>query len=144
MSAIETITKTLNNAPLYHMIEKMGMAVANAQTQLDINSINLLKNMTEEKIKIADREYSLIELGFIPSFYTFTEAKFDAKMEFSLASTDDISASVSVGASILIVSASINASYSRKFEQSAEGSSSISVKLVTLPPPEILLNLLKK
>jgi len=144
MSAIETITNTLSNTPLYLMIEKMGIAVANAQKQLDLNSIKLLKDMTDVEVNIGKDSYNLISLGFTPTFYAFTEAKFDAKIDFSLSETESFSLGASVGVTVQMVTASVNASYARKFEQSAEGSSSISVKLVSLPPPENFMNVLKK
>jgi len=144
MSAIETITNTLSNTPLYLMIEQMGTAVANAQTQLDLNSIKLLKNMSKEQVAIGNESYNLLELGFTPAFYAFTEATFEAKVEFSLAETESFSVGLEVGVKIQMVSVAVNASYARKFEQSAGGSSAMSVKLVSLPPPENFLNLLNK
>jgi len=144
MSAIETITNSLSNTPLYLMIEKMGIAVANAQKQLDLNSIKLLKDMVDVEVEIGKEKYNLIALGFTPTFYAFTEAKFDAKIEFSLSETESFSFGASVGVNVQMVSVAVNASYARKFEQSAEGSSSISVKMVSLPPPENFMNLLKK
>jgi len=144
MSAIETITNTLSNAPLYIMIEKMGLAVANAQKDLDLNSISLMKNMAKEHVTIGEADYNLITLGFTPTFYAFTEATFEAKVHFSLAETESFSVGGEIKATIQMISAAVNASYSRKYDQSAEGSSTMSVKLVSLPPPEILMNLLKK
>ena len=144
MDAIDTITNSLSNAPLYVMIEKMGIAVANAQKTLDLNSIELLKDMIDIKVSVGGESYNLIALGFIPTFYAFTEARFDAKLDFSLSETENISVGGDVSVKVEIVSASVNASYSRKFEQSAEGSSAISVKLISLPPPEVFMNLLKK
>jgi hypothetical protein len=126
------------------MIEKMGIAVANAQKELDFNSIELLKDMSKVKVKMGEESYNLIELGFTPTFYAFTEATFDAKIQFSLTETESFSLGASIGVNIEMVSVSVNASYARKFEQSAEGSSAISVKLISLPPPENFINLLKK
>jgi len=145
MAAIDTITNSLSNTPLYVMIEKMGVAVANAQKELDNNSIQMLKKMAKEYVEIGEGNYyNLITLGFTPSFYAFTEARFDAKIDFSVAETESFSFGAEVKVNIQMVSVAVNASYARKFEQSAEGSSAISVKLVSLPPPENFMNLLKK
>lgn len=163
MAAIDTITNTLTNTPLYTMVEKMGLAIASAQRELDYNSIELLKQLSEKEIDIGGVNYNLITLGFTPTFYAFTEATFEAKLEFSMAESKafDIGGSISAsfGAnsnsddveadnpeekkSSGIIAASITASYARKFDQSAEGSSSISARMVSLPPPENLLNILK-
>lgn len=144
MGAIQNITNTLTNTPLYTMVEKLGMAVANAQKELDTNSIALLKELSEKEIEIGNTKYNLITLGFTPTFYAFTEATFEAKLEFSMAESTAFSIGAEVGATIGVVTATVNASYARKFEQSAEGSSSISARMVSLPPPDNLLTILKE
>lgn len=144
MGAISTITNTLTNTPLYTMVEKLGLAVANAQKELDTNSIEMLKELSTREIEIGGEKYNLITLGFTPSFYAFTEATFEAKLEFSVAESNSFSIGGSVGVTVGVVAASINASYARKFDQSASGSSSISARLVALPPPENLLIIIKE
>lgn len=144
MSAINTISNTLSNTPLYLMVEKMGLAIANAQKELDANSIRLLKELGETEIEIGGEKYNLITLGFTPTFYAFTEASFEAKLEFSMAESTAFSIGAEVGVSVGVVTAAVNASYARKFEQSAEGSSSISAKMVSLPAPENLMTILKE
>lgn len=142
--AIQTITKVLSNSPLHEMIEGMGIAVANAQKKLDENSIEMLKELSREYIEIGDKRYNLITLGFTPAFYAFTEASFEAKLEFSMSVSEEIGAGASLELKTEMVAVSVNAHYARKFEQSAEGSSSISAKLVSLPPPENLMMILTK
>lgn len=143
MGAIDTITSTLTNSPLHQMIEQMGISVANAQAALDENSINTLKAMAEKGIEINGETTNLLLLGFVPTFYAFTEASFEMKMEFSMAESEAFSVGASVEADFGIVAASVSASYSRKFDQSASGSSSIAARMVSLPPPENLLEMLK-
>jgi hypothetical protein len=45
---------------------------------------------------------------------------------------------------MVMVAASVSVSYARKFSVSAEGMSSIAARVVSLPPPEILENILRK
>ena len=146
MAALDTVNNTLANTPLFIMVEKMGLAVAHAQRELDFNSIKLLKSLCEKEneITIGDGTYNLITLGFTPSFYAFTEATFEAKLEFSVAESEAFSVGATVGVNLGIISASVNASYARKFDQSAQGSSSISVKMVSLPPPDNFLSIVKE
>ena len=144
MGAIETISNSITNAPLSLMIEKMGISIATAQTALDKNSIDMLKALASESIDVNGESTNLLLLGFVPSFYAFTEASFEMKMEFSMAESTAFSIGAEVGAQIGVVSASISASYARKFEQSATGSSSIAARLVSLPPPENLLEMLRQ
>jgi len=144
MAALDTVNNTLANTPLFIMVEKMGLAVAHAQRELDLNSIELLKSLCNKEITIGDGTYNLITLGFTPSFYAFTEATFEAKLEFSVAESEAFSVGATVGVNLGIISASVNASYARKFDQSAQGSSSISVKMVSLPPPDNFLSIVKE
>lgn len=143
MAAIETITSTLTNSPLSTMIENMGISVATAQAALDSNSIEMLKKLASSTVEIGGNQISLLNLGFVPSFYAFTEASFDAKMDFAMSESTafDVNGVVSVEAKM--VSTTISAGYARKFDQSASASSSIAARMVSLPPPENLVTLLK-
>lgn len=148
MAAIETITNAVTNSPLSMMIEKMGLSIAQAQAALDQNSIAMLAALAEESITIGETETNLLALGFVPSFYAFTEASFEAKMEFSMAESEAFSIGGSLSGSIGnenvgMIAATITGNYARKFEQSASGSSSIAARMVSLPPPENLVTLLK-
>lgn len=144
MSAIETINNTLANAPLSTMIENMGLSIATAQAALDSNSIAMLQNLAATKIDIGGKQISLINLGFVPSFYTFTEASFEAKMEFSLSESMTIDVSGEVTVETKMVTANVSAHFARKFDQSASASSSIAARMVSLPPPENLVEMLRK
>lgn len=147
MSAIDTITKTFSNAPLHQMIENMGIAVANAQAALDENSIKTLQTLAEKGIEVNGETTNLLLLGFVPTFYAFTEASFEMKMEFSMAESEAFSIGGEVSAEIPLkvgmIGASVNASYARKYDQSASASSSIAARMVSLPPPENLVEMLK-
>jgi hypothetical protein len=159
MDALATVNNLITNAPLSTMIEKMGMSIANAQAALDSNSIEMLKQLAAKPVEINGTTTNLLALGFVPTFYAFTEASFEAKMEFSLAESEAFSVGGSLdfsnaekkennssnekSSSIGLIAVSVNASYSRKFDQSASGSSSIAARMVSLPPPENLLELLK-
>ena len=55
---------------------------------LDANSIRLANELAAVKINIGDEEYNLLTLGFAPTFYAFTEASVEMKMEFSMAESE--------------------------------------------------------
>lgn len=143
MAAIETITNTLTNSPLSSMIENMGLSIATAQAALDSNSIKMLKELASGTVEIGGNQVSLLTLGFVPSFYAFTEASFDAKMDFSMSESTSFDASGVLSVQTQVVSTTISAGYARKFDQSASASSSIAARMVSLPPPENLVTLLK-
>jgi|GEM_PF-451920 len=130
------VVKALTNAPLPLLIEKLGLAVATAQKALDENSIKLAQAMAVTPVKINGNEFNLISLGFAPTFYAFTEATVEAKLEFSLAESTSFDIGGGLEAQAGVVAVSVSASYGRKYEMSAEGSSSIAARLVSLPAPE--------
>jgi Bacterial Ig-like domain (group 2) len=142
--AISTITQTLTNSPLPLLIEKLGLAIANAQSALDRNSIKMLNELSQTPVRIQDKDYNLLNLGFIPTFYAFTEASIEAKMEFSMSESTSFEVGGKVSVDTKVVAVSVSASYARKFEQSAEGSSSIAARLVSLPPPERFLQIIQE
>lgn len=139
---IGTIHNVLTNAPLSSMIENMGLSIAKAQAALDSNSVETLKTMATTKVSIGGKDLSLLNLGFIPSFYTFTEASFEAKMDFSLSESTEIRAGADVAVNTEMVAVSVSAHFARKFDQSASASSSIAARMVSLPPPENLIEAL--
>ncbi len=148
MSDVPVVTRQLLSAPLPDIIQRLGLAVAEAQRALDTNSVATAVEMATTEVKIGDETHNLIALGFSPVFYSFTEATVEAKLSFSMSETTELGvsagATVGVQAGFVMVAASVNVSYARKFSVSAEGMSSIAARLVSLPPPEGLENLLRK
>ena len=164
MSTTPKVIQQITNAPLPMMLEKLGMSIANAQSALDANSIRLANELAAVKVNIGDEEYSLLSLGFAPTFYAFTEASVEMKMEFSMAESESYGGALgfsygnssnsnsnsssnnsnSESTSTQMFGVSVSAYYSRKFSSSAEGSSSIAAKIVSLPAPDIYLELLKE
>lgn len=147
MSTVVKTTKALTQAPLPDIIEKLGLAIAGAQFALDTNSANLAKTMAETEVEIGGETFNLLSLGFVPSFYTFTEATVEAKLSYSMTEGTSFGGSVEISASggtpFFMAAATVSASYERKFSVSAEGASSVAAKLVSLPPPERFMEVLR-
>ena len=148
MSVVPTVTRQLLSAPLPDIIQRLGIAIADAQQALDANSVRTAALMATTEIELGGETYNLMALGFTPTFYSFTEATVEAKLSFSMTETTEIgvTAGVSLGvtAGFVMVAASVSVSYARKFSVSAEGMSSIAARVVSLPPPEILEGILRK
>lgn len=156
MAVAPKIIGAIMNAPLPELIERLGMSVANAQAALDRNSIALANAMAVSTVRVNDNDYNLISLGFAPTFYAFTEATVEAKMEFSLMEAEDFSigASANIGGgnsnsnesgserSSVMYGISVNAAYARKFELSASASSSIAARIISIPAPELFKEIL--
>jgi hypothetical protein len=148
MAETVAVTRALVTAPLPQIIEKLGLAIAQAQFALDTNSVELAKTMAATEVKIGDDTYNLLSLGFVPSFYSFSEATVEAKLSFTMTESTETSVAVGVQAGInygvFMAAASIDVSYARKFSVSTEGSSSIAARLVSLPAPDVFTQLIKR
>lgn len=148
MSAVTDVTRSLVTAPLPQIIEQLGLSIAKAQAALDSNSVAIAKEMSATEVEIGGDTYNLIALGFLPTFYAFTEATVEAKLSFSMTESTEfgikvgVSGGVNVG--IAMVAASVDVSYARKFSVSAEGTSSIAARMVSLPCPDQLSEILRR
>ncbi len=135
------ITREIQNAPLPEMIQSLGVGIAKAQQALDRVSMDLAKELVNTKVEMGGEEYSLLSLGFTPTFYQFVDTFFECKMSVSMRESKEFGASVSVSAGFNVgfaaVSASVSASYSQKYQYSAEASSLVRTKLVTVPNPPV-------
>jgi hypothetical protein len=152
-----SIGTELLNVPFPEMIKNLGLGVAEAQYAMDRVSIRitqLMAGFSEDKdgklvkddsalIKLQENgeSFSLLALGFTPTFYQFTETYIEMKMAISMKKSTDLAVSVKASYNGIVgfgvLSASVNASYSQKYQYEASGSSSMRTKLVTVPVPAI-------
>lgn len=148
MSEVVTVTRQLLSAPLPQIIERLGIAVADAQLALDKNSVGTAAAMASTEVDVGGKSYNLLALGFSPTFYSFTEATVEAKLSFSMTEETNFEvkagANVKVTVGIAVVGATVDVTYARKFSVSSDGTSSIAARLVSLPPPERLEQLLRQ
>lgn len=148
MSETVAVTRALVSAPLPQIIERLGLAIAEAQSALDLNSVKVAEAMAATPVELGGQTYNLLTLGFTPSFYAFTEATVEARLSFSMTETTETSIAVGAEAKVnvgfVMVAASVDVSYARKFSVSAEGSSSIAARLVSLPAPEAFNEVLRR
>lgn len=156
--------------PFPDMIKRLGVGMAEAQLQLDLVSMRIARLMAgydedEEAapeggapvpksrrylIQLGDgKDYSLMELGFTPTFYQFVDTVIELKVSISMASEQEFKSSqsntavsakgfaVPFAAGGSVRASSVSASYAAKYQYSAEGSSMMRTKLVPLPPPAL-------
>ncbi|WP_205859212.1 hypothetical protein [Pleionea sediminis] len=171
MSNAVSLGQELLNVPFPEMVKNLGVGIAEAQLELDMVSTRIAQLMTgqpvntdedesnadedsKHKVYIGTTEYSLLELGFTPTFYQFVDTIIEVKMAVSVKRETSQSRSTSNktisgkvrpfrGSASISVS-SVNASYSSKYQYSAEGSSLMRTKLVPVPPPQTLEDILKE
>ncbi|MEL6841267.1 MAG: hypothetical protein AAFP85_18430 [Pseudomonadota bacterium] len=140
-----SVGQELLNTPFPEMVSKLAIAVAESQTKLDMNSTEVASYMGQQKIQLPDlskpdkqKEYSLVAMGFLPTFYAVQEAEIEVKMAITMAKTKEVGGSASAKAGWGPFAASVNASYSSRYAYSQEGSSTLRVKLAPADPPLIL------
>lgn len=139
------VNKMLEQSPLPQLVRSLGQAIADAQLALDRHSIALARELqTPIEVFPGMPGRSLLELGFAPTFYHFTETTIKARVAFSSAESQEFSVGASTGVAIGVFTASVNASYSNKYSFTAEGSSEISTRIVSLPPPAALAQLISQ
>jgi len=161
----QSIGQELLNVPFPEMVKNMGLAIAEAQYELDMVSMRLAQLMAgyvesyddegnlhteERRITFGTGTYSLLELGFTPTFYQFVDTIIEVKISISISSEasyqhrqSSFSLAMPGGLGLAfgggsIRASTVSASYANKYQYSADGSSLLRTKLVPLPPPAIL------
>lgn len=138
-----SVNKMLEQSPLPQLVQSLGKAIAEAQLQLDRQSIEIAGRLQEQiEVFPGAPKRSMLELGFTPTFYHFTETTIKARVAFSSAESEEFSFGASAGIGYGVFTASVNASYSNKYSFTAEGSSEISTRIVSLPPPTPLAQII--
>lgn len=158
------VGRELLNAPFPELVRTLGVGIAEAQYALDQVSIKIAQLMSgfkadeagnlvrDEssliKLREGDPGVSLLSLGFTPTFYQFVETYIELKIAISMKTEEEVKASSSVKGAAWspfgVVAASVNASYSQKYQYEANGSSEMRTKLVTVPAPAMFESRLKQ
>lgn len=158
------VGRELLNAPFPELVRTLGVGIAEAQYALDRVSIkiaqlmagfkldeqeNLVRDETSLiKLREGDPGVSLLALGFTPTFYQFVETYIELKLAISMKKEEEVKAESSIGgvawSPIGVMAASVNASYSQKYQYEANGSSEMRTKLVTVPAPAMFESRLKQ
>jgi hypothetical protein len=139
----------LTNVPIDQLIMSIGTGIATAQLELDKTSMKIAEFMSGTKagtkVQFGDKQYSLIALGFTPTFYQFVETLIEVKVSISTTQSSSSSRTSSETSTetywdrgVTTNATSVSANYASKYQYSAEGSSLVRTKLVPVPAPAIL------
>jgi hypothetical protein len=148
------------------VIERFGTGIADSQRRLDYVGLRLARamagldpaafsasaepsgsadSMTFEPVRFpSGRCYNLLELGFTPSFYRFTEAVLELKVAMSVSLEEARSGPVGTPAVKLklglrsIKVSAVNGQYASRYQYAGESSSRIRSKIVSVPAPNLL------
>jgi hypothetical protein len=147
------------------MITAFGSGIADAQRRLDYVSLRIARAMggldpaafappgeqpregaapPPAFIGPSGRGYNLLELGFAPTFYAFTEAVMEVRMAVStseeVARTDPLKPKLKVSLSlgrgeVGVRVQTITGTYSCRYQYASESSSRLRSKLASIPAP---------
>ncbi len=91
-SAAERVKKVgaeIASIPLHEMITELAKGIAWGQYELDKVGVDVTKMMgVPGVVSIGDENLSMIEAGFLPSFYHFVDTILELKMDVSLRQED--------------------------------------------------------
>ncbi|WP_331234410.1 hypothetical protein [Natronorarus salvus] len=156
-----SVGQELLDVPFPEMVASMGQGIADAQNQLDMNSVKVAKVLAETEIEVvpaitrtitADGEVeyssadaidvSLIQAGMFPTFYQFSEATIEVEMDIKTTTERETSIDVSAGAKfgygLWSARVDIDVSHNRKFGKEVHGTSKLKTTMVPVPEPPYL------
>jgi hypothetical protein len=156
----------LNAPAMSSVMQAFAIGVNAAQSRLDIGSLQMARAMAGldpaavstseaaggnaaatgfEPVRFpSGRSYNLLELGFTPTFYRFTEAVFELKVAVSVSLEEARSGPVGTPAVKLklglrsIKVSAVNGQYASRYQYASESSSRIRSKIVSVPAPNLL------
>jgi len=168
------------------MIASLGTGIAQAQFELDSKSVQIAQLLSGNDVRVpsvADptnrskdevfrapkvpfgrwhdgthAEFSLLELGFTPTFYQFVETDLEIKVSVSMhvdasfeqsrsSTTTTREKKTKIGffkskTTTKTRVETVSSRFSAQFQYSVEASSLVRTKLVPIPPPAVLLDIL--
>jgi len=113
--------------PLENLLLHIGRGIAQSQVEMD-------KNSYATQVLI-DTDEALSERGIVAPWYHFPEVKVDLKIELSIQSVSETRENNKVARRSHLFAAPMNAAYCNTFHRDVQGSSSIQMRIVSIPPP---------
>ena len=78
------LSQALDAIDMTHMVLSLAQSIAEAQTAMDLSSLRLAQALATSRVPFDEEQVSLLELGFVPTFYQFTETCFELKVSISI------------------------------------------------------------
>ena len=156
-----SVGQELLDVPLPEMVASLGQGIADAQNQLDMNSVEVAKTLAETEIEVVPAitrtigtdgsvtydsaspiDVSLLQAGLFPTFYQFSEAVIEVEMDIKTTTERetniDVSAEANVGFGLWGASVQTDVSHNRKFGTEVHGTSRLKTTMVPVPEPPYL------
>ncbi len=155
-----SVGQELLDVPFPEMVASMGQGIADAQNQLDMNSVEVAKVLAETEIEVVPAitrtidndgvsysqadpiQVSLIQAGMFPTFYQFSEATIEVEMDIKTTTERETSIDVSAGGKfgygLWSARIDVDVSHNRKFGKEVHGTSKLKTTMVPVPEPPYL------
>ena len=81
--------EALLEVPVGDFIQRLGIGIAEAQLRLDQMAVRVAAMLSDARVEFRDAQgktssKSLLELGFTPTFYHFSETELEVRMTISI------------------------------------------------------------
>lgn len=127
------------HSPLGSIIAAVGNGVAQAQQEIDMYTIDTVKKLCDMNDKDASE---MRKIGYEPTWYQIPEAKAEIKIALSISQENTQSRNVKTSnrmnanknAPISILGATVDATYTNKYNYDLAASSSLQFRIVPIPP----------
>lgn len=148
--------QALMDVPIPKLIENTAKAIASAQYELDSSSVRAATLLSESRVTFNDadgtsRERTLLELGFIPQFYHFSETEMEFKVTISVRVESGIDFGLEAGIGTeesaglpVAFAGTISFDLHHKYEFDMEAVSRIKTTMRSIPPPQAFLEALRQ
>jgi hypothetical protein len=146
--------QALIDVPIPKLIENTAKAIASAQFELDASAVRAATLLSETRVAFLDengesKERSLLELGFTPSFYHFSETEMEFKVEISVKVESGID--FSIGGEIsnegsgqaVTYGASMSLDLHHKYGFDMTACSTVKTTMKAVPAPQTFINAIK-
>ncbi|MWV63662.1 hypothetical protein GRS48_02315 [Halorubrum sp. JWXQ-INN 858] len=156
-----SVGQELLDVPFPEMVASLGQGIADAQHQLDMNSVEVAEKLANTEIEVVPAitrtigsdgevtydsaeavDVSLLQAGMFPTFYQFSEATIDVEMDIKTTTERetniDVSAKARAGFGLWGASVQTDVSHNRKFGKEVHGTSRLRTTMVPVPAPPYL------
>ncbi len=156
-----SVGQELLDVPFPEMVASLGQGIADAQNQLDMNSVEVAQILADTNIDVvpaltrtiasdgsvsydeaAPISVSLLQAGLFPTFYQFSEAVIDVEMDIKTSTEREtnieVGAKAHAGFGLWGGSIQTDVSHNRKFGKEVHGTSRLKTTMVPVPEPPYL------
>lgn len=153
------LAQALDEVQMADMVLSLAQSISRAQCAMDLMSLRTAQLFLDSQVSWDGDKLSLLQLGFTPTFYQLAEASFELKVSISISRESSQESSTSNTESETTTStrrtgflglggsettttthvSTVDTRLATRFQYSATGSSMMSTRIVSIPPPALLM-----